>query len=33
VEVFINVGCFVGGIAIIAFAWRHRLYFLSLESA
>jgi hypothetical protein len=33
VEVFINVGCFAGGIAIIAFAWRHRRYFLSLESA
>ena len=33
VEVFINVGCLAGGIAIIAFAWRHRRYFVSLESA
>jgi hypothetical protein len=33
VEVFINVGCLAGGIAIIAFAWRHRRHFLSLESA
>jgi protein-S-isoprenylcysteine O-methyltransferase Ste14 len=24
VELFINVGCLVGGVAIIAFAWRHR---------
>jgi hypothetical protein len=32
VEVFINVGCLAGGIAIIAFAWRHRRHFLSLES-
>ncbi len=24
VELFINVGCFVGGLAIIRFAWRHR---------
>jgi hypothetical protein len=31
VEVFINVGCLAGGIAIIAFAWRHRRHFLSLE--
>jgi hypothetical protein len=30
VELFINVGCLAGGIAIIAFAWRHRAYFLSL---
>jgi hypothetical protein len=33
VEAFINVGCLAGGIAIIAFAWRHRRHFLSLESA
>jgi hypothetical protein len=33
VEVFINVGCLAGGIAVIAFAWRHRRHFLSLESA
>jgi hypothetical protein len=31
VELFINVGCFAGGIAIIVFAWRYRGYFLSLE--
>jgi hypothetical protein len=31
VELFINVGCLVGGIAIVAFAWRYRGYFLSLE--
>jgi hypothetical protein len=31
VEVFINVGCLAGGFAIIAFAWRHRRHFLSLE--
>jgi hypothetical protein len=31
VELFINVGCLVGGIAIIAFAWRYRAYFLRLE--
>jgi hypothetical protein len=31
VEIFINVGCLAGGIAIIAFAWRHRRHFLSLE--
>jgi hypothetical protein len=31
VELFINVGCLAGGIAIIAFAWRYRAYFLSLE--
>jgi hypothetical protein len=33
VEAFINVGCLAGGIAIIAFAWRHRRHFLSLEPA
>jgi hypothetical protein len=33
VELFINVGCLVGGIAIIAFGWRHRAYFMSLDSA
>jgi hypothetical protein len=31
VELFINVGCLVGGIAIIVYAWRYRGYFLSLE--
>ena len=31
VELFINVGCLIGGIAIVAFAWRYRGYFLSLE--
>jgi hypothetical protein len=31
VELFINVGCFAGGIAIIVFAWRYRRWFLSLE--
>jgi hypothetical protein len=31
VELFINVGCLAGGIAIIVFAWRHRRYFESLE--
>ena len=25
VELFINVGCLWGGLAIIAFAWRHRV--------
>jgi hypothetical protein len=25
VELFINVGCLTGGVAIIAFAWRHRV--------
>jgi hypothetical protein len=32
VELFINVGSLVGGVAIIAFAWRYRAYFLRLES-
>jgi hypothetical protein len=32
VEAFINVGCLAGGIAIVAFAWRYRRHFLSLES-
>ena len=31
VELFINVGCFLGGIAIIRHAWKHRAYFLSLK--
>ena len=31
VELFINVGCLVGGIAIIAFAWRYRAHFMSLD--
>jgi hypothetical protein len=31
VELFINVGCLVGGVAIVLFAWRYRGYFLSLE--
>jgi hypothetical protein len=30
VELFINIGCLVGGVAIIRFAWRHRL---ALQSA
>jgi hypothetical protein len=33
VEVFINTGCVAGGIAILAFAWRHRAYWLSLDGA
>jgi hypothetical protein len=32
VELFINVGCFTGGIAILRFGWKYRHYFLSLES-
>jgi hypothetical protein len=28
VELFINVGCLLGGAAIIMFAWRHRRYLL-----
>ena len=32
VELFINVGCFAGGVAIVRFGWRHRHHFLSLES-
>lgn len=32
VELFINVGCFAGGVAILRFAWRYRHHFLSLES-
>ncbi len=32
VEIFINLGCFAGGVAILRFAWRHRHHFLSLES-
>lgn len=31
VELFINVGCLLGGIAIVRHAWRHRAYFLSLR--
>jgi hypothetical protein len=31
VELFINVGCLVGGVAIIAHAWRYRRHFLALE--
>jgi hypothetical protein len=27
VELFINIGCFAGGIAVIRFAWGHRGYF------
>lgn len=30
VEIFINVACLAGGAAVIAFAWRHRRYFMSL---
>ncbi|HEV3193359.1 MAG TPA: hypothetical protein VGY54_22785, partial [Polyangiaceae bacterium] len=32
VELFINVGCLSGGAAIIGFAWKHRHYFLRMES-
>ncbi|MGH7270908.1 MAG: hypothetical protein ACREJ3_10810 [Polyangiaceae bacterium] len=32
VEVFINVGCLAGGIAIISFAWRHRLALLGASA-
>jgi len=32
VELFINAGCLSGGAAIVGFAWRHRHYFLRLES-
>lgn len=32
VELVINLGCFVGGVAILRFGWRHRHHFLSLES-
>jgi hypothetical protein len=32
VEIFINVGCLVGGVAVIAYAWRHRRYLTSLEA-
>jgi hypothetical protein len=31
VELFINVGCLLGGITIARFAWQSRRYFLSLE--
>ncbi|HLK40786.1 MAG TPA: hypothetical protein VKU41_28730 [Polyangiaceae bacterium] len=31
VEVFINVGCLAGGVAVIAYAWRHRKFLMSLE--
>jgi hypothetical protein len=30
VEAFINVGCLVGGLAIVAFAWRHRRHLLGI---
>jgi hypothetical protein len=33
VELFINAGCLAGGIAILAFAWRHRAHWLSLDGA
>ncbi|MHB8416898.1 MAG: hypothetical protein ACYDCL_02410 [Myxococcales bacterium] len=29
-EAFINVGCLLGGAAILRFAWKHRQHFLSL---
>ena len=32
VEAFINVGCLAGGVAVIAYAWRHRKYLMSLEA-
>jgi hypothetical protein len=31
VELFINGGCLGGGAAIVAFAWKHRRYFLGTE--
>ena len=33
VEVFINAGCLAGGAAVIAYAWRHRKYLMSLEAS
>jgi hypothetical protein len=33
VELFINIGCFAGGIAVMRFAWRHRAYFMAREGA
>lgn len=30
VELFINVGCLLGGAAIVRYAWRHRRYLLAL---
>jgi hypothetical protein len=33
VEVFINVGCLVGGAAVMRFAWRHRRHLLAGDSA
>jgi hypothetical protein len=30
VELFINVGCLVGGAAIVCYAWRHRRYLMAL---
>jgi hypothetical protein len=32
VELFINVGCLAGGVAVIRFAWRHRRALLGTES-
>ncbi|HUB06499.1 MAG TPA: hypothetical protein VMB50_05840 [Myxococcales bacterium] len=29
-EAFINVGCLLGGAAIVWFAWKHRRHFLAL---
>jgi hypothetical protein len=30
VELFINVGCLLGGAAIVAYAWRHRHFLIAL---
>lgn len=29
-EAFINVGCLLGGVGIVGFAWKHRRHFLAL---
>ncbi len=31
-EAFINVGCLLGGAAIVWFAWKHRRHFLALPA-
>jgi hypothetical protein len=31
VELFINAGCLSGGVAIVAFAWKHRHHFLGVS--
>jgi hypothetical protein len=28
VELFINVGCLIGGAAVVAYAWRHRRFLM-----